>query len=40
MDVRTKYERVMLNRHQNFAFRKCGLVLRPEHPQFCVTPGN
>lgn len=40
LNVRTKYERIMLNRHQNFAYRKCGLVLRSNHPQFCVTPGN
>lgn len=40
LTVRSKYERIMLNRHKNFAYRKCGLILRPEHPQFCVTPGE
>lgn len=40
INVRTKYERIMLNRHKDFAYRKCGLVLRANHPQFCVTPGK
>ncbi|KAJ6647471.1 hypothetical protein Bhyg_02694 [Pseudolycoriella hygida] len=38
--VRSKYERIMINRHRNFVYRKCGLILRSDHPQFCVTPGG